>query len=100
LRTDGAAGCVAALGDLSWGLRVEQDRTPGILQIVPSSTPQGALTKLADVLAVLDLAEESGVRLWVDGGWGADALLGEQTRKHGDLDVPVEPGTLTCSSPP
>jgi lincosamide nucleotidyltransferase A/C/D/E len=46
------------------------------------------------VLAVLDLAEESGVRLWVDGGWGVDALLGEPSRKHGDLDVAVEARNL------
>jgi lincosamide nucleotidyltransferase A/C/D/E len=74
-------------------LHVEQ-AAPGILQIVPSSTPPGALTELADVLAVLDLAEESGVRLWVDGGWGVDALLGEQSRNHGDLDVAVEARNL------
>jgi lincosamide nucleotidyltransferase A/C/D/E len=68
----------------------EEQQTPGILQVVPSSTPQGASTTLADVLAVLDLAEGSGVRLWVDGGWGVDALLGGQSRDHGDLDVAVE----------
>lgn len=28
-----------------------------------------------------------GVALWVDGGWGVDALLGEQTRPHKDLDL-------------
>jgi lincosamide nucleotidyltransferase A/C/D/E len=57
---------------------------------VPSSTPSGARTTLADVLAVLDLAEAVGARLWIDGGWGVDALLGRQTRVHGDLDVAVE----------
>ncbi len=30
-----------------------------------------------------------GVRLWVDGGWGIDALLGRQTRPHEDLDAIV-----------
>ena len=25
--------------------------------------------------------------VWVHGGWGIDALLGEQTRAHDDLDV-------------
>jgi lincosamide nucleotidyltransferase A/C/D/E len=61
---------------------------------VPTSTPPGARTTLADVLAVLDLAESVGVRLWIDGGWGVDALLGRQTRDHGDLDVAVEVGDL------
>jgi lincosamide nucleotidyltransferase A/C/D/E len=57
---------------------------------MPSSTPAGARTTAADVLAVLDLAERAGARLWIDGGWGVDALLGGQTREHGDLDVAVE----------
>jgi lincosamide nucleotidyltransferase A/C/D/E len=26
----------------------------------------------------------------LDGGWGVDALLGEQTRDHGDLDVVIQ----------
>jgi lincosamide nucleotidyltransferase A/C/D/E len=57
---------------------------------VPSSTPVGASTTATDVLAVLDVADESAARLWIDGGWGVDALLGAQTREHGDLDVAVE----------
>ena len=28
-----------------------------------------------------------GVRLWVDGSWGVDALLGRQTRPHKDFDA-------------
>lgn len=55
-----------------------------------TSTPGGAVTGVADVLAVLDLAEAAGARLWIDGGWGVDALLGARTRPHGDLDVVVE----------
>jgi lincosamide nucleotidyltransferase A/C/D/E len=42
------------------------------------------------VCAVLALAEDRGVQLWVDGGWAADACLGTQTGPHGDLDVVVE----------
>ncbi|HEX5115814.1 MAG TPA: hypothetical protein VFW65_11510 [Pseudonocardiaceae bacterium] len=41
----------------------------------------------ADVAAVLDLL--AGVRTWVDGGWGVDALLGETSRDHADLDLVV-----------
>lgn len=36
------------------------------------------------MLATLDSA---GVSVWVDGGWGVDALLGQQTRDHVDLDL-------------
>jgi len=42
----------------------------------------------ADVLAVLEAL--GGLRVWVDGGWGVDALLGEQTRTHGDLDLAID----------
>jgi hypothetical protein len=42
-----------------------------------------------DVLAVRDHIERAGVAVWIDGGWGVDALLGEQTRPHADLDVAV-----------
>jgi lincosamide nucleotidyltransferase A/C/D/E len=31
-----------------------------------------------------------GIRLWLVGGWGVDALLGEHTRDHHDLDVLVD----------
>src|SRR5262245_30797067 len=41
------------------------------------------------VIAILATLDESGVQVWVDGGWGIDALLGEQTRQHGDLDLIV-----------
>lgn len=39
------------------------------------------------VLAVLALLREAGVDVWIGGGWGIDALLGEQTRPHRDLDL-------------
>ena len=39
------------------------------------------------VLEFLDLLEASSIDVCLDGGWGVDALLGEQTREHGDLDV-------------
>ena len=31
-----------------------------------------------------------GVEIWIDGGWGADALLDEQTRAHADLDIVIQ----------
>jgi lincosamide nucleotidyltransferase A/C/D/E len=44
----------------------------------------------AEVLQVLDRLTSAGVRWWIDGGWGVDALLGEQSRPHDDLDLVVE----------
>jgi lincosamide nucleotidyltransferase A/C/D/E len=43
-----------------------------------------------DVLELLDLAGRVGAAPWVDGGWGVDAALGRQTRKHEDLDILIE----------
>ncbi len=42
-----------------------------------------------DVIQVVDALEAIGVAVWVDGGWGIDALLCEQTRPHDDLDVVI-----------
>jgi lincosamide nucleotidyltransferase A/C/D/E len=41
----------------------------------------------ADALALYDLFRSHGITVWVDGGWGVDALLGRQTRPHSDLDI-------------
>jgi lincosamide nucleotidyltransferase A/C/D/E len=40
-----------------------------------------------DVVGLVHLLEQNDIEVYVDGGWGIDALLGEQTRKHGDLDI-------------
>jgi lincosamide nucleotidyltransferase A/C/D/E len=42
-----------------------------------------------DVLAVVNLLEASHCTVWIDGGWGVDALLGRQTRPHLDLDLAI-----------
>ena len=39
------------------------------------------------VVGFLDLMEASSIEVCLDGGWGIDALLGEKTREHGDLDI-------------
>ena len=33
--------------------------------------------------------ELTGIPVWLDGGWGIDALLGRETRPHHDLDIIV-----------
>ena len=43
-----------------------------------------------DVVELYSLLLERGVQIWVDGGWGIDALLQEQTRPHKDLDALVQ----------
>ena len=41
-------------------------------------------TDVADLIALL---EQNGVEVYVDGGWAVDAVLGQQTRSHDDLDI-------------
>jgi lincosamide nucleotidyltransferase A/C/D/E len=45
---------------------------------------------VADVDWYLDLFDRLGIGVWIDGGWGVDALLGEETRPHQDLDIIVQ----------
>jgi len=42
------------------------------------------------VLSLLLFLESHGIEVIVDGGWGVDALLGEQTREHADLDIALQ----------
>ncbi len=41
----------------------------------------------SDVLSVLSVVREAGADVVIAGGWGVDALLGEETRSHQDLDL-------------
>lgn len=40
-----------------------------------------------DLFAVLDLMDSTGIRYWLDGGWGVDVLVGRATRLHRDIDI-------------
>ncbi len=42
-----------------------------------------------DAVFIYKLLVENDIPAWLTGGWGIDALLGEQTRPHKDLDVIV-----------
>ena len=44
----------------------------------------------ADVLDLYNALEGRGVEIWIDGGWGVDALLEKQTRPHNDLDLVIQ----------
>lgn len=44
----------------------------------------------SDVIAIVKLFEENQIELYIDGGWAVDAVLGAQTRPHGDLDIAVQ----------
>jgi lincosamide nucleotidyltransferase A/C/D/E len=44
----------------------------------------------SDVKELYLALERVGVLIWIDGGWGVDALLGRQTRGHADLDIALQ----------
>ena len=42
-----------------------------------------------DVVSIYQRLLDNSIQVWLSGGWGIDALLGEQTRPHKDIDVIV-----------
>lgn len=45
-----------------------------------------------DAAEIIGWAEQLGIGVRLDGGWGVDALLGCQTREHNDIDLFIERG--------
>lgn len=43
-----------------------------------------------DAVEIISYAEDNGIDIWLDGGWGVDALLEKETRAHNDIDLFVE----------
>lgn len=43
-----------------------------------------------DVVEIVQLLNQNHIDVHIDGGWGVDALLGKQTRTHGDLDIAIQ----------
>jgi len=48
-----------------------------------------------DVVDFYTRLENRGIKIRIDGGWGVDALLGEQTRPHSDLDIVIQQKDLS-----
>jgi lincosamide nucleotidyltransferase A/C/D/E len=46
----------------------------------------------SDVVELLDFLEGRQIQVWLNGGWGVDALLCHQTREHDDLDITISAG--------
>jgi lincosamide nucleotidyltransferase A/C/D/E len=45
------------------------------------------MVRAKDVISICQRLFDNDIQVWLSGGWGIDALLGEQTRSHKDLDV-------------
>jgi lincosamide nucleotidyltransferase A/C/D/E len=59
----------------------------GALEMDPVMAPE---MTACDVTEFYCQMEVLGIKIWIDGGWGVDALLGKQTRAHVDLDIVVQ----------
>jgi lincosamide nucleotidyltransferase A/C/D/E len=46
--------------------------------------------KALKVIEIYSLLKDNQIQIWIDGGWGIDALLQRQTRNHSDLDIVIE----------
>jgi lincosamide nucleotidyltransferase A/C/D/E len=65
--------------------RIERDEQPRRGEDIPAS-----LMPAKKVIDLYSTFEHLGFDVWLDGGWGVDALLGEQTRPHADLDIVIQ----------
>jgi len=46
--------------------------------------------KSSDVIKIYRVLTANNIEVWLDGGWGVDALLNKQTREHGDVDIVIQ----------
>ena len=49
----------------------------------------GENMQASNVIELYGALDSRGIEIWIDGGWAVDALLGAQTRPHGDLDIAI-----------
>lgn len=47
------------------------------------------MMQVQNILEIVQQLERAGMAVWLDGGWGVDALVGQQTRPHDDIDVVI-----------
>jgi lincosamide nucleotidyltransferase A/C/D/E len=77
---------VKFLTDHSYGLiyKALPKKTREVIRADSAKSPEMTAD---DAVMIIKLLEQNGIEVYVDGGWGVDALLCEQTRKHEDIDI-------------
>jgi lincosamide nucleotidyltransferase A/C/D/E len=64
---------------------------------VPRFTAAVMEIDAANASRILGQLEAAGLVVWLDGGWGVDALVGRQTRPHRDLDLVIARDDLAAA---
>ena len=60
-----------------------------LIQLIETYNIAGMINE-DDVVDILKKSKLIGVDVWITGGWGVDALLGQQSRPHNDIDIFVQ----------
>jgi lincosamide nucleotidyltransferase A/C/D/E len=60
------------------------------MKAIPNKSYPNWIMNANKVVELYDVFLENGIRIWFDGGWGVDALLGRQTRAHADVDIVIQ----------
>jgi FMN phosphatase YigB (HAD superfamily) len=63
------------------------EKLPYVLRGLRPMRGSAAEMAEADAAEILRLLKSHRIEVWIDGGWGVDALLGVQSRPHDDLDL-------------
>lgn len=51
----------------------------------------------SDAVEIILLFRSKGIQIYIDGGWGVDALVGFESRCHNDIDIFIEKQDKECS---
>jgi lincosamide nucleotidyltransferase A/C/D/E len=72
-------------------LGLERSPLAFLLRVGPVRSLKSRITVVPQerVVTLMDAVAADGVPCWIAGGWGIDALLGRQTRRHHDLDLVI-----------
>lgn len=70
---------------------VDFELAEGLIKQKKGFVPQSHVIMSGEaVVELMRLCEQNGIEVFVEGGWGVDALLGRQTRPHADLDIALQ----------
>lgn len=70
--------------------RLKQPERAGLISVAKKKRENQMPMEEKDVIDLYCRLKNLPINIWIDGGWGVDALLGRQTRTHKDLDVTIQ----------